>query len=146
MPQQFSNVYIDATASVTRKVEERDVELFASLTGDANPIHLNDEYAAQSRFGRRIAHGLLVSGYISAVLGTLLPGPGSIYLGQNLRFLAPVYLGDTITVTVVVKEVRKDKPVVKLLTKCINQHELTVIDGEATMLCPELHMENSDAA
>ncbi len=89
---------------------------FAGVTGDMNPIHVDAEYAKQSMFGERIAHGMLIAGLISAVLGTQLPGPNSIYLGQDLKFVAPVKIGDTIKVMVTVTEKRDDKRIIKLRT------------------------------
>ena len=133
-----SDLVVGATASITRVVQASDVDVYARLTGDSNPIHLDDDYASHSRFGRRIAPGILVAGYISAVLGTLLPGPGAIYLNQTLSFKAPVHLGDTITATVVVEKIRQDKPVVTLRTTCLNQSKQVVIEGEAVLLCPGL--------
>ena len=128
---------IGLSTSIEKHVTALDVEAYAHMTGDTNPIHLDDVYASQSRFGRRIAHGLLVAGYISAVLGNLLPGPGSIYVSQQLSFKAPVYLGDTITVRVTVKEIRLDKPIATLSTQCFNQSDQIVIDGEAVLLYPQ---------
>jgi 3-hydroxybutyryl-CoA dehydratase len=135
---QGQGIEVGASASLTRVVEAEDVEAFARLTGDTNPIHLDDEYAGRSRFGRRIAHGALVAGYISAVLGTTLPGPGSIYLSQTLAFKAPVFIGDTVTATVTVTNVRPDKPVVTFDTRCANQDGQVVLEGEAVLLCPQL--------
>jgi 3-hydroxybutyryl-CoA dehydratase len=108
--------------------------LFADLTGDTNPVHLDDDYAAGTRFGRRIAHGMIAAGLISAALANDLPGPGTIYLSQTLQFKAPVYPGDTITTTVEVKTVRPDKPIVTLITVCKNQGDKVVLEGEAVVL------------
>jgi acyl dehydratase len=124
------------SAEWQRTVTAESVELFAEATGDANPIHLDDKAASETRFGRRIAHGMLAAGYISAVLGTKLPGPGSIYLSQHLRFRAPVFLGDVITTRVEVIDVRADKPIVTLRTTCTNQDGVVVTDGEAIVLAP----------
>jgi len=122
------------TASVTKRFTQEDVEKFAELSGDRNPIHLDEERAKGSRFGRRIAHGMLTSSLISNVIGNELPGVGSIYLGQTLQFLAPVFPGDTITARATVTSVREDKPIVKIETVCTNQRDETVIKGEATVL------------
>jgi len=130
------SILIGSTTSITKIVKQVDVEMFAQITGDKNPIHMDDEYAKNSQFGRRIAHGLLVSGYISAVLGTILPGPGSIYLSQTISFKSPVYIGDEITATVTVIDIREDKPIVTLKTFCKNQENNIVVDGEAKLLCP----------
>ena len=132
------DIHEGAEASLTRQITDADVHAFAALTGDANPVHLNDEYAASSRFGRRIAHGMLAAGHISAVLGMRLPGPGAIFLGQTLSFKAPVFPGDTITTRVLVTRVRTDKPIVTLQTTCMNQAGQVVLEGEATLLYPVL--------
>lgn len=124
----------DQTASLTREVTAADVETFARLTGDDNPVHLDESYAAGTRFGRRIAHGILAAGLISAVLGSKLPGPGAIYLHQSLDFKLPVFLGDTITAEVEVVEVRPDKPIVTLDTRCLNQDGKVVLSGRAVLL------------
>lgn len=129
---------VGLSASVTHIVTAADVDSFAHLTGDSNPIHLDEEYAAGTRFGRRIAHGMLTAGYISAILGTRVPGPGSIYLSQTLRFTAPVYLGDSIRVTATVEKIREDKPIVTVQTTCVNQDNEIVLSGEATLFCGEL--------
>jgi 3-hydroxybutyryl-CoA dehydratase len=122
------------TASVTKTFTQEDVEKFAELSGDRNPIHLDEEHAKGTRFGRRIAHGMLTSSLISNVIGNQLPGVGSIYLGQTLQFLAPVFPGDTVTARATVSAVREDKPIVKLETVCKNQRDEIVIKGEATVL------------
>ena len=125
---------IGDSASSTKTFTDSDVRTFAEISGDKNPIHLNEEYAAQTRFGRRLVHGILTSGMISALLGMRLPGPGSIYIKQTLNFRAPVYIGDTITATVTVAKVRADKPIVTLNTVCENQDGRVVIDGEAVLV------------
>lgn len=121
-------------ASFTKTITEADVVLFAGLSGDLNPIHVNDLYAVRTRFKGRIAHGALVASLISNVIGNQLPGPGAIYLGSSLRFHAPTYIGDTITATAELKAVRPDKPILTLQTRCYNQRGETVISGEATIL------------
>lgn len=118
----------------TQTITDEMVRAFAALTGDTNPIHLDEEFAATTRFGRRIAHGMLAASMISAALANDLPGPGTVYLSQSLQFKAPVYLGDTITAIVEVKSVRDDKPIVTLATTCINQENGTVLEGEAVVL------------
>lgn len=122
--------------SLRKTFSAADVETFAEISGDRNPVHLDDAFAAQTQFGRRIVHGMLVAGLISAVLGTRLPGPGCIYLGQSMKFRAPVYIGDKITAVVRVLSIREDKPVVVLSTTCVNQSGDVVIEGEAVMLVP----------
>lgn len=129
---------VGASASVTHTVTSADIDDFARLTGDSNPIHLDADYAATTRFGRRIAHGMLTAGYISAILGTRLPGPGSIYVSQTLNFAAPVHLGDSITATVTIEEVRQDKPIVTARTECVNQEGTIVVSGNATLFCGDL--------
>jgi len=122
------------SASFTKTVSEADVTLFAGISGDFNPLHVNEEYARKSRFGRRIAHGLFSAGLISSVLGMQLPGPGAIYLKQDLKFLAPVFIGDTITARVEVLSYREDKHIVTLQTDCVNQHGEKVVTGEAVLM------------
>ena len=123
-------------ASVTKTVTETDVYLFAGITGDLNPAHTDEVSASQTRFGGRIAHGILGAGFISAVLGMKLPGPGTIYLGQELRFTKPVRIGDTITATCTVKELLPEKNIAKFETVCTNQRGGTVITGMATTMPP----------
>ena len=122
------------SAEITKRIEQSDVEAFAEVTGDRNPVHLDEAFAQTTRFGRRIAHGMLTASLISAVLANKLPGEGSVYLGQTLQFVAPVFPGDEVTARVTVKEIREDKPIVKLETICVNQRGETVIRGEATVL------------
>ena len=121
-------------ASRTTTITDEMIRSFAALTGDNNPVHLDDTYAATTRFGRRIAHGLIAAGLISAVLANDLPGPGTVYLSQTLKFKAPVYPGDTITTTVEVKSVRPDKPIATLGTVCKNQEGAVLLEGEAVVL------------
>src|ERR1044071_3782739 len=121
-------------AEITKTIEQADIDAFAAVTGDHNPVHVNEEFAKTTRFGRRIAHGMLTASLISSVLANKLPGEGSVYLGQTLKFVAPVFPGDTITARITIKEIREDKPIVKLETICINQRGDIVIRGEATVL------------
>lgn len=125
---------IGDSAEITKRIDETDIQTFADLTGDHNPVHLDDAFARTTPFKRRIAHGMLTASLISSVLASKLPGEGSIYLGQTLQFVAPVFPGDEITARVVVKEIRQDKPIVKLETICLNQHSEVVIRGEATVM------------
>lgn len=120
-------------AEFTKTVSESDVYLYAGLTGDFNPAHINEAYAMKTFFKSRIAHGLLIAGFISAVLGTQLPGRGNIYLRQELNFLAPVYIGDTITAQVEVVEIMAEKKQARLKTICVNQEGTKVLDGEAVV-------------
>ena len=133
MSQTFQ---VGQQASVTRTISESDVYLFAGITGDLNPAHTNEEYAKKTHFKTRIAHGMLSSGLISAVLGMKLPGPGTIYTGQTLKFLAPVHIGDTITATAEIQSLDLNRNRVVLTTTCTNQDGRVVITGEATALLP----------
>ena len=131
------------SAEITKTIEQADVDAFAELTGDHNPIHVDEEFAKTTRFGLRIAHGMLAASLISSVLANKLPGEGSVYLGQTLEFVKPVFPGDEITARVTVKEIREDKPIIKLETLCINQRDEIVIRGEATVLVHRLHRKES---
>jgi acyl dehydratase len=122
------------TAEITKTIEQTDIDAFARVTGDHNPVHVDEEFAKTTRFGRRIAHGMLTASLISAVLANKLPGEGSVYLGQTLQFVAPVFPGDEVTARVTVKEIREDKPIIKLETICVNQRGEIVVRGEATVL------------
>ncbi|MEK7704854.1 MAG: MaoC family dehydratase [Myxococcota bacterium] len=128
---------VGARATLTRIIDAALVEGFAHVTGDTNPVHLDEEFAATTRFGRRIAHGMLLGGLISNVLANDLPGRGTIYLSQTLSFKKPVFLGDAVTVTVTVTERKSDKPILSLQTVCTNQDGVMVADGVATVLAPE---------
>ncbi len=119
------------SASFTKTITDADVVLFAALSGDINPVHLNEEFAAKTRFGRRIAHGMLIAGMVSAVLGTKMPGTGAIYAGQTIRFTRPVYLGDTITATATIISYDRDRGKMVLETICRNQDGEIVLSGEA---------------
>jgi len=122
------------TASLSKTIDDDDIRAFASASGDHNPLHLDEEFAKGTRFGKRIAHGMLSASLISAVIAHDLPGQGSIYLGQTLQFVAPVFPGDTVTARVTVTSIREDKPIIKLETVCTNQRDEVVIRGEATVL------------
>jgi len=121
----------------TKTVSESDIYLYAGITGDLNPAHINEEYAKKTFFKARIAHGMLTAGFVSAVIGTKLPGPGTIYMRQELNFLAPVRIGDTITARVEVTEMIVEKNRIKLKTTCVNQDDTTVLDGEALVSPPK---------
>jgi acyl dehydratase len=122
------------SAELTKTIEQADIQAFADVTGDHNLIHVDEAFAKTTRFGRPIAHGMLTASLISAVLANKLPGQGSVYLGQTLQFVAPVFPGDQVTARVTVKEIREDRPIIKLETICVNQHKQVVIRGEATVL------------
>ena len=121
-------------ATRTKTITDEMIRTFAELSDDTNPVHLDDAYAATTRFGKRIAHGMLAASLISATLANDLPGPGTVYLSQSLQFKAPVYPGDAVTAIIEVKSVRDDKPIATLITTCVNQDNVTIIEGEAVVL------------
>lgn len=123
-------------ASFGKTITETDIYNYAGICGDFNPVHVNKKEAEKSIFGRQVAHGMLVSSFISTVLGMYLPGPGTIYMGQNLKFLAPVYVGDTVTAEVEIVEI-SEKGNAKLLTNIMNQEGKVVISGEAYVKLPK---------
>ncbi len=125
-------------AELTRAYDEWDVFTFAAVTGDLNPAHVDQAFAEQSAFKGRIAHGLLTANLISAVIGTRLPGPGSIYLSQSLKFLRPVSVGDTVTARIAVIEIVKDKNRVTLQTTCANQRGERLLEGTAVVMPPRV--------
>ncbi|MGH4050537.1 MAG: MaoC family dehydratase [Clostridium sp.] len=120
-----------------KTISESDVYLYAGITGDLNPAHINEREAQTTMFKGRIAHGMLTAGFVSAVLGTKLPGPGTIYLGQELKFTAPVRFGDTIKAEVEVIEKKEEKNIMKLSTTCTNQDGVVVLKGTATVMPPK---------
>jgi 3-hydroxybutyryl-CoA dehydratase len=131
----FEDLAIGQSASFGKTVTEADIVLFAAVTGDTNPMHLNAEYAKDSLFGERIAHGMLAAGLITKVLGTQLPGPGTIYMSQSLKFRAPVRIGQTVTATVEVLALHPDKHRATLRTVCTVAGE-PVLEGEAYVSVP----------
>jgi 3-hydroxybutyryl-CoA dehydratase len=133
----IEEIKIGDKATFQKTISESDVYLFAGITGDLNPAHINEVEASQTIFKGRIAHGMLVSGLISTVLGMYLPGPGTIYLGQELKFLAPVKIGDTIKAEAEVIEMISEKNRVKLKTCCYNQDGKIVIEGTALVMPPK---------
>ena len=126
-----------AQAEYSKTVSESDVYLFAGITGDFNPAHVNQAYAEGTSFKSRIAHGFLTASFISTVIGTMLPGPGTIYIRQELNFLAPVYINDTVTASVEVLEVDTEKNRVLLKTLCKNQENKLLIEGQALVSPPK---------
>ena len=134
---RFDEIAVGQEAELSKTVTDADVMSFARVTGDFNPVHVDEIAAARSRFGGRIAHGMLSAGFISAAIAARLPGPSSIYLSQTLRFTLPVRIGDTITVHLRVTELIAAKRRVKLSTICKNQNGQTVVEGEALVLVPE---------
>lgn len=127
---------IGDVACLSKKVSEEDIMAFAQITGDTNPVHIDNEYAAQSLFGQKVAHGMLGSSLISAVLGTELPGNGTIYLSQTLEFKKPIYVDDTITAKVEIVELL-EKNRCRLHTCVINQNDELITDGEAVVILPD---------
>lgn len=121
-------------ATFSKTITEADITGFAGLTGDFNPLHVDDEFARQSRFGGRIAHGMLTAGLISAVLGMRLPGPGGIYVSQTLSFKRPVHVGDTVTAVAEVLRFHSGRRLLTLRTTCHNQRQEIVVEGEAVCL------------
>ncbi|MCI8993443.1 MAG: MaoC family dehydratase [Eubacterium sp.] len=133
----IDTIQVGDSASFTKTVTESDIILYAGISGDFNPAHIDAEHAKNSMFGQRIAHGMLSAGFISNVLGNQLPGPGTIYLGQELKFVKPVFIGDTVTATVTVKERIEEKNRLKLDTTVMNQRDEVVISGTATVMPPK---------
>ncbi len=129
-------IKVGDSASLTKSFSDTDVRSFAEISGDKNPLHLDDDYAAQTQFERRLVHGMLTAGLISAILGTKLPGEGSIYLSQSFNFRAPVFIGDTITARVTITKIREDKPIITAETICENQDGVVVLEGEAVLFVP----------
>jgi 3-hydroxybutyryl-CoA dehydratase len=134
MFEERTHFTIGEEATFTKIISDEDITTFAKISGDENPVHVNDAYAKGTMFGGRIAHGILVTGLISAVLGTVLPGHGAIYMSQQLRFLAPARPGDEATARVKVTEWDSEKGRITLLTEVTNQDGVTVITGEARLV------------
>jgi 3-hydroxybutyryl-CoA dehydratase len=124
-------------ATLSKTITEDDVRQFGAIVGDDNPVHFDAAFAKTTRFGRPIAHGMLGASIISALLANRMPGPGTIYLSQSLRFTNPVYPGDTVTAKAVVTRIREEKSILTLATTCTNQRGETVIEGEAVVLLEE---------
>ncbi len=135
-PYYIDQMHPDMEASLTKQVTNQDIFAFSEVSGDKNPVHLDDNYAQNTRFKQRIAHGLLSASFISAVFGMKMPGPGSIYLSQNLQFKAPVKIGDYVTAKVKVKTVDYTKARVVFETTCWVGNTL-VISGEAELMVPK---------
>ncbi len=137
----ISKLKVGDSASLSKTVSESDVYQYAGITGDMNPVHIDEEYAARTAFGGRIAHGMLAAGFISAVMAMKLPGPGAIYQEQTLKFTAPVRIGDTITATAEILEIGPKRKSAKLKTTCINQRGVVVCEGIASVLLPRKKRE-----
>jgi len=133
----IDELHIGDAAEFTKTISESDIYLFAGVTGDLNPAHINESYAKNTFFKTRIAHGMLLAGFISGVIGMKLPGPGSIYIRQELKFLAPARIGDTITARVEVTQMQSEKNRITLKTTCTNQENTLVMDGEALISPPK---------
>lgn len=131
----IDDLSVGMSASTSKTVTEADIVLFAGVTGDFNPAHMDAEYAAQSMFKERIAHGMISAGFISAVLAMKLPGPGSIYLSQNLKFKAPVSIGATVKTTVTITEINEKRKIVQLETIC-SVGDTVVVVGDAAIMKP----------
>ncbi len=131
----IKDLEVGMSDSMSKTVTEADIVLYAGITGDFNPVHVNEEYAKTTVFKGRIAHGMVSAGFISAVLAMKLPGPGSIYLGQTLQFKAPVRIGDTVTTTVTITEIKLEKKIVIFETTCTIKGEV-VVTGNSTMMKP----------
>jgi 3-hydroxybutyryl-CoA dehydratase len=132
----IDQLQVGDSAQFAKTITDADIVLFAGVTGDLNPAHINDEYAKNTFFKTRIAHGILLGGFISSVIGMQLPGPGTIYIKQELNFLAPARVGDTITARVEVSEMNKEKNRITLATTCTNQNNEMVLNGQAMVSPP----------
>lgn len=131
---KFEEIHLGDTASFSKTVSEADVYGFAGISGDFNPIHVNEEFAKKTRFGARIAHGILTASLVSTVIGTALPGKNSVYLSQEMKFVAPVFFGDTLTASVTVTEKNTEKRILTLETVVTNQKGKTVLAGQARVM------------
>ena len=132
----YADLSVGMSEEYIKTITDDDIVSFAQVSGDTNPMHLDEDYAADTFFGGRIAHGMLTASLISTIIGTLLPGPGCIYLGQNLKFLRPVRIGDTVVARVVIEALVPEKKRATLRTTCAVNDKL-VLDGEALVLVPE---------
>jgi 3-hydroxybutyryl-CoA dehydratase len=137
MGKTIDELKVGDSAEFSKTISESDIYIYAGVTGDLNPAHVNEEYASKTFFKTRIAHGALMVGFISAVLGNKLPGPGSIHIHHELDFLAPVRIGDTITARVEVVEIIAEKNRVRLKVSCVNQEGVVVVAGEALTSPPK---------
>jgi 3-hydroxybutyryl-CoA dehydratase len=131
---RYEDIKIGDVAEYSKTITEKEVLGFAEISGDCNPVHVDKEFAEKSMFKKQIAHGILSGSLISTVLGTKLPGVNTIYMGQNFKFMAPVFFGDTLTAKVEVAEKKDDKHIIKLRTYVVNQDGKVVVDGEAVVM------------
>jgi 3-hydroxybutyryl-CoA dehydratase len=134
----FRDLAVGQSASMAKTITAADIQVFADLTGDHNPMHLDPAWAARGRFKERVAHGMLSAGLVSAVLGMKLPGPGALYMSQSIKFVRPVRIGDTITARAEILELVPEKRRVRLATTCTNQQGETVLEGEALLKVDEV--------
>nr|WP_314898565.1 MaoC family dehydratase [uncultured Deefgea sp.] len=135
MARYFNELAVGDFDEYRKTVTETDVVLFAGLTGDNNPMHIDEEFASQTRFGSRIIHGMLTASFLSSVIGMKMPGPGCIYMGQNIKFLKPVHIGETVTARATVIEIYPEKQRIKLLTECLVRG-VVVLMGDALVWVP----------
>ncbi|QZA76538.1 MaoC family dehydratase [Deefgea tanakiae] len=135
MARYFNELAVGDFDEYRKTVTETDVVLFAGLTGDNNPMHIDEEFASQTRFGSRIIHGMLTASFLSSVIGMKMPGPGCIYMGQNIKFLKPVHIGETVTARATVIEIYPEKQRIKLLTECLVRG-VVVLTGDALVWVP----------
>lgn len=138
LDQRKKHFKVGAKASEKRTITEHDIVRIAEITGDYNPVHLKDDFAMATRFKGRIAHGELITGLVSAVIGNVLPGHGSIFLSQNIHFLKPARPNDTITATVEIISIREDKPIISLSAICTNQNDQVILEGNYVVLKEEI--------
>ena len=136
-PQTYQDLEIGTEGRFSKQLTERDIVLFGETSGDINPVHFDAEYAATTSFKTRIAHGMWSAGLISTVIGTVMPGPGTVYISQDLQFIRPVRIGDTLTAVLTVKEKIDKRQYVVLSCKVINQNEKVVTRGNATIMPPK---------
>ncbi len=132
----IEELHVGDKAEFSKTISESDIYLYAGITGDFNPAHINEAYAAKTFFKTRIAHGMLLGGFMSAILGNQLPGPGTIYIRQELNFLRPVHIGETIIARVEIVEVLPEKNRIRLKTTCVNQDGILLVEGEAIVSPP----------
>ena len=135
---KYSDLALGQSAEVVHTITEEDIKTFGDLSGDYNPLHFDEDWAKTTMFKGRIAHGVLTAAFISTAIGMKLPGPGTIYLGQSMKFLGPVRIGDTIVARVEIIDLNDEKERVTLKTTCTNQHGKVVLDGEAMITIMKL--------
>ena len=140
-PFTYEDLEVGSQGTFSKTLSERDIILFGETSGDMNPVHFDEDYAAQTMFEGRIAHGMWSAGLISTCIGMIMPGPGSIYLGQELKFILPVRIGDTLTVTVTIKEKIEKRKYVILDCQVKNQNDKLVVSGDAKVMPPRDNAE-----